>query len=281
MTTVSKNIKFLRKAARLTQEQLAERIGIKRSLLGAYEEGRADPRLNNLLAIARIFEVTVDQLISGDVSNPADVAKFGNESKGDTNGGFKVLSITVDKDNNENIELVPYKASAGYLNGYADPEYIGELPKFQLPFLPSSGTYRAFEITGDSMLPLVSGTIVIGQYVERMDEIKNGETYILLTQKEGVVYKRLIHQKENNALFLISDNKAYPPYAIAAEEVLEIWEAKTYISRSFPKGNNANQESGILHDGHEITLERLAGIVLNLQKEVINLQSASMKNSLQ
>lgn len=281
MTTVSKNIKILRKSARLTQEQLAEKIGIKRSLLGAYEEGRADPRLNNLLAIARIFKVSVDQLISSDVSNPEEMRGFSN-ARADGATALKILSITVDNSNNENIELVPYKASAGYLNGYADPEYIGELPRFQLPFLPSSGTYRAFEITGDSMLPLTSGTIVIGQYVERLDEIKNGETYILLSQKEGVVYKRLIYQKENNSLFLISDNKNYPPYSIDAAEVLEIWEAKTYISRSFPKGSSMAPEAGtgILHDGHEITLESLAGIVLNLQKEVINLQSASIKNSL-
>lgn len=278
MTTVSKNIKSLRKSARLTQEQLAEKVGIKRSLLGAYEEGRADPRLNNLLAIARIFDVSVDQLISSDISNPEDRLKISQTNGASVNSGLKVLSITVDKDNNENIELVPYKASAGYLNGYADPEYIGELPKFQLPFLPSSGTYRAFEITGDSMLPLTSGTIVIGQYVESLDEIKNGETYILLSQKEGVVYKRLINQKENNSLFLISDNKSYPPYSIAADEVLELWEAKTYISRSFPK-INATSEATILPDGNEITLESLAGIVLNLQKELINIQSATLKNS--
>src|SRR5690606_16493869 len=154
MTKISQNIKFLRKRERLTQEQLAEKVGIKRSLLGAYEEGRADPRLNNLLAIARIFDVSVDQLISSDISNPEDRLKISQTNGASVNSGLKVLSITVDKDNNENIELVPYKASAGYLNGYADPEYIGELPKFQLPFLPSSGTYRAFEITGDSMLPL-------------------------------------------------------------------------------------------------------------------------------
>src|SRR5690606_15081353 len=145
MTTVSKNIKQLRKSARLTQEQLAEKIGIKRSLLGAYEEGRADPRLNNLLAIARIFDVSVDQLISNDISNPEDAVKIHRDNPRDSgsNSGLKILSITVDKDNNENIELVPYKASAGYLNGYADPEFLGELTKFQLPFLPSSGTYRA------------------------------------------------------------------------------------------------------------------------------------------
>ena len=41
MTLISNNIKVLRKKAGFTQEQLSAKIGIKRSVLGAYEEGRA------------------------------------------------------------------------------------------------------------------------------------------------------------------------------------------------------------------------------------------------
>jgi hypothetical protein len=52
--------------------------------------------------------------------------------------------------------MVPLKASAGYLNGYADPEYVAKLPKFYLPMF-KQGTFRAFEIKGDSMLPIISG----------------------------------------------------------------------------------------------------------------------------
>ena len=48
MSLVSENIKFFRKQLGFTQEQLALRIGIKRSLLGAYEEGRAEPGLETL-----------------------------------------------------------------------------------------------------------------------------------------------------------------------------------------------------------------------------------------
>jgi hypothetical protein len=56
---------------------------------------------------------------------------------------LRVLSISVDKEDNENIEMVPLKASAGYLNGYADPEYVAQLPKFYLPMF-KQGTYRGF-----------------------------------------------------------------------------------------------------------------------------------------
>ncbi|MGK7396975.1 MAG: XRE family transcriptional regulator [Candidatus Cyclobacteriaceae bacterium M3_2C_046] len=263
MTLISENIKYLRKHFRYTQEQLAEKIGIKRSLLGAYEEGRADPRLNNLLNISRIFEISVDRLISEDVSKLPEDSLSQPRPGNPTYPNLKVLSITVDPDNNENIDLVPQKASAGYLNGYADPEYLEELPKFKLPMLSQAATYRAFEISGDSMLPLEPGTIIIGQYLEDLNMVRNGSTYIILSKKEGVVYKRVFNYvDEKGKLFLVSDNKIYPPYDIDIQDVLEIWEAKAYISMKFPGPGTEN----------DMTIEKLASIVLDLQTEVIKLK---------
>ena len=265
MSLVSENIKYLRKYYHYTQEQLAEKINIKRSLLGAYEEGRADPRLSNLLNMARVFDVAVDTIISKEVASlPAEELFNAGKDYAQKQDGFKVLSITVDQNDEENIELVPQKASAGYLNGYADPEYLEELPKFKLPILAKNATYRAFEISGDSMLPLQPGSIIIGQYLENIHEIINGKTYILVTTREGVVYKRVFNYMEDKGcLFLVSDNKTYSPYEIKAEEVLEIWEAKAYISLHLP---------GPVASETDMTVEKLASIVLDLQKEVIKLK---------
>ncbi len=261
MSLVSSNIKFLRKASHLTQEQLAEKIGIKRSLLGAYEEGRADPRLNNLVIFAKLFNVSVDLLISKDISK-IDLNELHQTST--DNGKLKILSITVDDQNNEHIEMVPQKAAAGYLNGYSDPEYLEELPKFKMPNLPTGHTYRAFEISGDSMQPLEPGTIIIGQYIEHVDGIKNGKTYVLLTKRDGVVYKRVFNYiNEKGKLFLVSDNKTYSPFEVDADDVLEMWEAKAYISTNFP-GSSVN--------GDHMTIEKLTSIVMDLQSEVIRLK---------
>jgi len=259
MSIVSNNIKFLRKREHLTQEQLAQKIGIKRSLIGAYEEGRADPRLNNLLKMSELFRVSVDTLISRDIPNlDASFDKsWENEVK------TRILSITVDPGGVENIELIPQKASAGYLNGYADPEYLEELPKFRLPFLSGSGTYRAFEITGDSMLPLEQGTIIIGKYLESINDLKDNKTYILLTTSEGIVYKRVSTSSlSDGKLLLVSDNKNYPPYEIKNDDVLEIWEAVMYISKNFPAAQITEKAD----------IEELKNMVLGLQQEVIKLK---------
>ena len=264
MSLVSNNIKYLRKKMHLTQEQLAEKIGIKRSLLGAYEEGRADPRLNNLQKMAEIFSVTVDIMIGNDITKMSDEELKDQQVKGkDTS--LKILAITVDENERELIDLVPQKASAGYTNGYADPEYLEELPKFRLPILQTNGTYRAFEITGDSMLPMQSGTIVIGKYMEDPSSIRNGKTYILLTRNEGVVYKRVFnYMEENGKLYLVSDNKFYSPYEIEGEEVLELWEATAFISTNLPDPTGSADP--------EVSFDKLKEIVLDLQQEVIRLK---------
>lgn len=257
--SIAENIKYLRKQMGATQEQFAEQVGIKRSLVGAYEEGRAEPRLQTLSRIADVFGVSVDDLINQDLTTGKPIKKTGEK--------VKILSISVDAQDRENIELVPQKAAAGYLNGFSDPEYIAELPKFRLPILPDNATYRAFEISGDSMLPLTSGTIVIGRYIDSIREVKNGKTYVLVTRKEGVVYKRVFNYLDDRGkLYLVSDNKQYSAYEVAADEVEELWESKAFISIQFPDPVDST---------NEITLEKLTGIVLNLKEDVDQIKKQS------
>ncbi|NQW26438.1 MAG: helix-turn-helix domain-containing protein [Flammeovirgaceae bacterium] len=253
--SIAENLKYLRKRSGFTQEQFAQELGIKRSLVGAYEEGRAEPRLQNLVKISEVLNVSVDGLIGEDmtIQNPR---KFQRER-------IKILPITLDRDDNENIELINQKASAGYLNGFSDPEYISELPKFQLPILAKNATYRAFELVGDSMLPLSTGSIVIGKYIDSVQDIKNGKTYVLITHTEGIVYKRLFNYiEERGKLYLVSDNQAYSAYEIDPEEVEEAWEARAFISIDFPDPAASK----------EISIDKLTDIVLDIQKNVKNIK---------
>jgi len=151
-----------------------------------------------------------------------------------------VLSTIVDKNNKELITVVPIKAAAGYLNGYADPEYIEELPVFDFPLkeISAERTYRIFQIQGDSMEPLPSASYIITEYVDNWNAIKDGKTYIILTKEDGLVYKRIYnHIEEKNQLELVSDNHLYAPYNINIEVVLEVWKALGYISFELPEPN--------------------------------------------
>lgn len=252
MSNISSNLKYLRKKNGQTQQQFADLMGIKRSLVGAYEEDRAEPKYELLKRIAENFELTIDEFINENIN---DKWKPKLKSHG---SNLRILSISVDASDNENIEMVPVKASAGYLNGFSDPQYIKDLPKFQLP-LPSlkQGTFRAFEITGDSMLPIQPGSVIIGEYMDNWNEVKTGETYIIISKNEGVVYKRAGNRfKENKELKLISDNKVYDPYLVAADDILEIWKAKAYISSTLPD------------PAPEPTMETLTNMMSQMQKSL-------------
>lgn len=260
MSLINSNIKYLRKQKGLTQDSFANEIGVTRSVIGAYEEGRAEPKIKTMQVMADYFGISMDQLIGVDLAEAAASHIRGNDNeKPDTSGKrLRVLSITVDPQDRENIELVRQKAAAGYLNGYADPEYIEELPRFQLPNL-TQGTYRAFEISGDSMLPLEPGTIVVGEYIENWEVLKDGHCYVLVTATEGVVYKRVYNKlDESKTLRLHSDNTAYPDYSVNIADVVEVWKAKCFISSAFPDP--------------EMSITKLASIVMDLQSQVMKMK---------
>ncbi|GAB2822648.1 XRE family transcriptional regulator [Ferruginibacter profundus] len=219
MSQAGQNLKYLRKLRGWTQEEFANKLGIKRSLIGAYEEERADPRIDILEVISDIFKLTLDELLLKDLSNTGGnyLAKRRQQ---------KMMSA----DRNV-IHFVPVKAAAGYLAGYADTEFIDELNTFTLPML-TGGNYRAFEIIGDSMLPTPSGSIIVGEKVDSLEDIKNNMAYIVVSRNEGIVYKRVVkNNKTKNKLTLVSDNPQYQPYQVNADDVVELWMAQSVISK--------------------------------------------------
>jgi transcriptional regulator with XRE-family HTH domain len=245
MSTAGKNLKYLRRLRGWTQEEFATRLHIKRSLLGAYEEERAEPRIDVLETVGEIFKLTLDELLLKDL--------------GDSKGNYlaKRRAQKLAAGTNE-IQFVPVKAAAGYLAGYADPEFIDELNTFTLPML-SPGQYRAFEIVGDSMLPTPSGSVIVGEKVDDLEDVRSNQTYIVVSRNEGIVYKRVMkNARLKNKITMVSDNPAYQPYNVSAEDIMEVWKAQMVISRA-----NTQQRWDV---------NQLAGLVGNLQEQVNTLK---------
>jgi len=218
MEKVNKNIRFLREKAGLTQKELAAKLKVNTPVIGSYEEGRSIPPVLVSIKIAQLFNVSLDTLLAKEIKD---------SHKNRIVRGKEILAITLDSTGEENVELVTQKASAGYINGYCDPEYIKDLPKISIPFLSKSNTYRAFEVTGQSMLPVKSGDIIIGKYIDNLEKVKSGKTYIILSKSNGIVYKRVLELFSYN-LLLISDNLVYDPFLVPLNDVLEIW---AFVSR--------------------------------------------------
>ncbi len=246
MSKAGQNLKYLRKLRGWTQEEFAAKLGIKRSLIGAYEEERADPRLEVLEIVGDIFKFSLDDLLLKDLSS--------------TSGNFlaKRRQQKMMISDRNLIHFVPVKAAAGYLAGYADSEFIDELNTFTLPML-SGGNYRAFEIIGDSMLPTPSGSIIVGEKIDNAEDVKNDQAYIVISRHEGIVYKRVVkNNRVKNKLTLVSDNPQYQPYQVNAEDVVELWRAQMVISK--------------VSQQQRWDMNSLASMVNNLQTQVSTLK---------
>lgn len=245
MALSNQNLKYLRKLRGWTQEEFAIKLNIKRSLLGAYEEERAEPRFEVLEAVCDIFKLTMDELLRKDLSD--NKANYLDKRR----------SLKMNTGPTE-IPFVPVKAAAGYLAGYADPEFIDELNTFTLPML-TGGNYRAFEIIGDSMLPTPSGSVIVGEKVNDLDDLKPNTPCIVISRNEGIVYKRIQKSvKQRDKLTLVSDNPIFHPYTVNTDEVLEMWQAQVVISK-------ANTQ-------HRWDMNQLANVVSDLQQQVTSLK---------
>jgi transcriptional regulator with XRE-family HTH domain len=233
------NIKFLRKRRGRTQDDVAVALNLKRSTLSGYENGVAQPGIDILVSFSGYFNMSIDTLLKIDMTRLSE-SQLGELERGYDayvkGSNLRVLTTTVNSENRENIELVAEKAKAGYTTGYADPEYIGELPVFSLPFLSDKRKYRTFQLKGDSMLPIPDGSWVTGEFLQDWRNITTGKAYIVFTLNDGIVFKILENNiSKDGKLVLFSLNPLYEPYEVHINEVKEIWKFVNYISNELPE----------------------------------------------
>ena len=233
------NIKFLRKRRGRTQDDVAAALNLKRSTLSGYENGVAQPGIDILVSFSGYFNMSIDTLLKIDMTRLSE-SQLGELERGYDayvrGSNLRVLTTTVNSENRENIELVAEKAKAGYTTGYADPEFIGELPVFSLPFLSDKRKYRTFQLKGDSMLPIPDGSWVTGEFLQDWRNILTGKAYIVFTLNDGIVFKILENNiSKDGKLVLFSLNPLYEPYEVHINEVKEIWKFVNFISNKLPE----------------------------------------------
>ena len=223
--------------------EFGNKIGVNEANIRNYIAG-TEPKFNVLEKIANNFEINYEWLLTGN----GEMLK----SEGATEviktppveiiapikveGRSLMPKVIVLKDEDveeERIPLVPVMAQAGYLQGYDDPQYIKELPMYNLPGM-RNGTFRIFQVEGLSMYPtLQSGSYVVGQFVEDWEHISDNRIYVVVST-EGVIVKRVLNRIEKyGSLYCKSDNRVFPHINVRLKDVKEIWECKMHLSFDF------------------------------------------------
>lgn len=240
------NIKFLREKFGLTQAALCDQLKIDRNKLQALESGRTvNPIMADLISFSSFFNVSIDDLVKVNMREANEVSFLkGKKLIEDYISGesIRVLAISVNIENIENIEYVPIKAKAGYNTGFSDPEFIASLPKLTLPNIPSSGTFRVFPTIGTSMFPIPENSDIICEYVVNWRDLKpNTPCVVILNGQQDFVFK-LVTIQEKGTILLKSLNPEFKPYEVMCTDVLEIWKYFKHQTGELPRGMTVMDE---------------------------------------
>ncbi|GAB4125559.1 MAG: hypothetical protein OHK0045_09850 [Raineya sp.] len=291
MSQVSKNIRYLRRLHNYTQEEFSEILGIKRSSLGAYEEGRAMPNLATLMQLGKLFGLTIEQIVSAEVAEiitepktvlvandaeeeiplqetfdiwgkeelikkvedksdwkPLEKDKIAPETKKIRreespeiqekvyptldDGLFSVQNETetfteIDKGD---IPFVQQNNLLNYLAHYTEKAFIEKLPKIQISLLAKNQEYRAFEM--DKTFPLEK-SICIGSYLKNWYNVQTGETYLFLTQKQGLLYGKAENRLRNEGFIRVQG--LGQECRVLLREIFEIWQFQLFLSAGKPE----------------------------------------------
>jgi len=137
----------------------------------------------------------------------------------------------MDTNDRENMIMVPIKASAGYASNVLDTDWYNELPAFNIP-LPQykEGSYRAFQVHGDSMMPVLQPKEwVMGKAVESLRLANDNRIHVVVTD-DSVLVKKLRKSEFADLVNLVSLNREYPVIEQSVEKIKELWEVNSKLS---------------------------------------------------
>ncbi len=189
-------------------------------------KGKRDAPMELIRKGVEIFHINPSFLFA------AKGAMFLDESGHDN---FRILTIATDTEGGERIIHVPVAAQAGYAQGLQEPVFFRDLPTYALPDRKfQHGTFRSFDIAGDSMFPTLSdGDRVICSLVEPSDWIMglhDQHVYVIVT-RSSILVKRIINNLQRHRhLELISDNDFYKAVRVNISEIRELWHVDNLLS---------------------------------------------------
>ena len=218
---VGLKIKEYRKYNRLTQKDLAEKLGVTKQTVSRYEKGERKANQDILFALCDIFGVTIDDFFPSKndsikiIVNTSDINVIYNQLH--TDRQIKVYDYATEQLNEQNnvVNLSDYiqeetewydvkfygSVSAG-TGLYLDDEQV-ETISFGADMVP---TYTDFclKVNGDSMEPMFHNGDYV--FIKREAEFRNGTIGAVIVNGEAYLKKLYI---TDNSIKLVSLNKKY------------------------------------------------------------------------
>lgn len=235
MSFFGKNIKKIRGVKSLSQQAFADIFELKRGTLGAYEEGRSEPKIETIIKIANHFSIAIDDLLTQELT-VNQLLRFNDH-----------LTITPEDADRELFAAVPCitdKLTADYLSYHDKEAFINDLPKLTLP-INKDKDFRAYTVNNLEMTTHDKGLfpkdVVIGERVPAnvIKNLNNG-TIVLVITDTGIILRRLY--STSKGIVLRADHKSIEDTNLSLSSIKELWRVRYVFFRRIPELSTAFED---------------------------------------
>jgi len=218
MSEIGENLKKIRKMKGMTQQQVADALGVNRVSVTQWEIGDAKPPFNRIVELANLYKITTDRLIAGDPPDEGRLSNFSDFLKDTRTANILPLYSAEMKKNVPILGVVAgsHKEGAFQFEAANVIDYV-----YCPPALLSARDIYALYVVGDSMEPkFLSGDLI---FVHPARPPRVGDTIVVQLARdptdliEGVI--GVMHKKTEDGIEI----KKYNPPAIIKYPSEEIY----------------------------------------------------------
>ena len=227
MSRFGKNIKKIRSVKNLSQQNFADLFDLKRATLGAYEEGRSEPKIDTIIKVANYFSISIDDILTRDLT-VNELLKF---KGGVTTDVTKLTHLTFNE-----VPCITESNSADYIINALNEGFVKQLPTLRLP-VKTDRALRAYTINNLEMTShdkgLFPNDIVIGHYypLNKLKDLING-TLVLILVDQKLILRRAYVLKDQ--IVLKADHSNVEDKTFFIKDVQEIWKIKYVFYKRIP-----------------------------------------------
>lgn len=228
MSFFGRNIKKIRKVKNLSQQAFADLFDLKRATLGAYEEGRSEPKIETIIKVANYFSIYIDQLLTRELT-VNELLKFKGDITTDTN------ELILEKFTE--IPCITESNMQDYTLYHDKTTFVNQMPKLKLP-VKNSLELRGFTITNLEMTTqdkgLYPNDVVVGHYfpINKIKDLLNG-TLVLILISGKLILRRIYVLKDK--VVLRADHSNIEDKEYLTKDIKEIWKIKYSFFKRIPE----------------------------------------------
>jgi len=212
MSFFGTNIKKIRKLKSHSQMSFADLFGLKRGTLGAYEEGRSEPKIETIINVANYFSIPIDDLLKRELSIN-ELLKFNTDLTTDESKLRKAFP---------RVPFITKSNQEDYVKYHQKESFVENMPYIKWPIESGDKTYRFFEISdlemSDNEGGLYPKDIVL---LEKSNLENTDENLPVLVVYQDIKLRRIV--RKGKELKLIADHPAIEDILLLVADVKEVW----------------------------------------------------------